>query len=152
VTANDTLTLVDALLPAYTELFDQLSAAGVAYVQVDEPILALDLPQAWKNAFDSIYNRLQRRDGLKLIVTSYFGSLEDNLNLAVHFPVAGVHVDITREQPNQRFWQQVVDSLLPIKSSHSASSMVVVSGRLNLAAQSALTAIPTVLRQQIRTV
>jgi len=125
VTANDTLTLVDALLPAYTELFDQLSAAGVAYVQVDEPILALDLPQAWKNAFDSVYNRLQRRDALKLMVTSYFGSLEDNLNLAVHLPVAGLHIDITREQPNQRFWQQVVDSL----PTHKILSLGIINGR-----------------------
>lgn len=125
VTANDTLNLVDALLPAYTELFDQLSAAGVAYVQVDEPILALDLSQAWKNAFESVYNRLQRRDGLKLIVSSYFGSLDDNLNLAVHLPVAGLHIDITREQPNQRFWQQVIDAL----PTHKILSLGVINGR-----------------------
>lgn len=138
LTANDTLSLVDALLPAYTQLFDQLSAAGVAYVQVDEPILALDLSQAWKNAFDSVYNRLQRRDSLKLIVSSYFGSLDDNLNLAVHLPVAGLHIDVTREQPNQRFWQQVIDAL----PTHKILSLGLVNGRsvwatdLVLAAQS----------------
>lgn len=124
-TAHGTLALVDALLPAYTTLFDQLSAAGVAYVQVDEPILALDLPQAWKATFESVYNRLQRRDDLKLIVSSYFGSLEDNLNLAVHLPVAGLHIDITREQPQQRFWQQVIDAL----PTHKILSLGIINGR-----------------------
>ncbi len=124
-TAQGTLSLVDALLPAYIGLFDQLSAAGVDYVQVDEPILALDLPQAWKAAFESVYNRLQRRDGVKLIVSSYFGSLGDHLNLAAHLPVAGLHIDITRETPNQRFWQQVID-VLP---SHKILSLGIVNGR-----------------------
>lgn len=122
---HDTLGLIDALLPSYTELFDQLAAAGVTYVQVDEPILALDLPQAWKNAFEQVYNRLQRRDALKLIVSSYFGSLEDNLNLAVHLPVAGLHIDITREQPNQRFWQLVIDAL----PTHKILSLGLINGR-----------------------
>lgn len=124
-TANHTLNLVDALLPAYITLFDQLAAAGVSYVQVDEPILVLDLPQAWKSAFDSVYNRLQRRDALKLIVSSYFGSLEDNLNLAVHLPVAGLHIDISRESPNQRFWQQVIDAL----PAHKILSLGIINGR-----------------------
>jgi 5-methyltetrahydropteroyltriglutamate--homocysteine methyltransferase len=84
--SKGTLALVDSLIPAYTQLFHQLAAAGVEYVQVDEPILVLDLDQAWKAAFESVYNRLQRRDNLKLIITTYFGTLGDNLNLAVYLP------------------------------------------------------------------
>jgi len=32
----------------------------VEWVQIDEPILGLDLPQDWKNAFERAYNLLQR--------------------------------------------------------------------------------------------
>lgn len=122
---TDTLDLVDRLLPAYITLFDQLAAAGVYAVQVDEPILALDLSHAWKNAFERVYNRLQRRDALKLIVSSYFGTLGDNLNLAVHLPVAGLHIDLTREQPHERFWLSVIDAL----PAHKLLSLGVINGR-----------------------
>lgn len=123
--SQGTLALVDRLIPAYNQLFDQLAAAGVEYVQVDEPILVLDLEQTWKSAFESVYNRLQRRDALKLILTTYFGTLGDNLNLACHLPVAGLHIDITREKTGERFWQQVVDHL----PAHKILSLGLINGR-----------------------
>jgi 5-methyltetrahydropteroyltriglutamate--homocysteine methyltransferase len=120
-----TLGLVDALIPAYTQLFDQLAQAGVEWVQVDEPILVLDLPQVWKNAFESVYNRLQRRDTLKLLITTYFGTLGDNLNLACHLPVAGLHIDISREKVGEHFWKQVIDHL----PEHKVLSLGLINGR-----------------------
>ena len=121
---QETLALVDALLPAYAQLFDQLQAAGVTWIQIDEPILVLDLPQAWKSAFERVYHLLQRRD-LSILIATYFGTLGENLNLACHLPVAGLHIDTTREQPNQHFWQQVIDHL-PV---HKVLSLGVVDGR-----------------------
>lgn len=123
--STDTLALVDRLLPAYVALFDQLAASGVQWVQVDEPILVLDLPQAWKTAFESVYNRLQRRDNLKLLISTYFGTLGDNLNLACHLPVAGLHIDITREKPAEHFWKQVIDHL----PTHKVLSLGLINGR-----------------------
>ena len=120
-----TLGLVDALLPAYVQLFDQLAAAGVEWVQVDEPVLVLDLTQVWKNAFESVYNRLQRRDGLKLLITTYFGTLGDNLNLACHLPVAGLHIDVSREKVGEYFWKQVLDHL----PAHKILSLGLINGR-----------------------
>ncbi|HEY4712908.1 MAG TPA: 5-methyltetrahydropteroyltriglutamate--homocysteine S-methyltransferase, partial [Aquirhabdus sp.] len=120
-----TLGLVDALLPAYVQLFDQLAAAGAEWVQVDEPALVLDLAQVWKNAFESVYNRLQRRDGLKLLITTYFGTLGDNLNLACHLPVAGLHIDISREKAGEYFWKQVLDHL----PAHKILSLGLINGR-----------------------
>jgi len=42
--AFDKLELLDRLLPVYGEVLDRLAAQGVEWVQIDEPILALDLP------------------------------------------------------------------------------------------------------------
>lgn len=120
-----TLGLIDALLPAYVQLFDQLASAGVEWIQVDEPVLVLDLPQVWKNAFESVYNRLQRRDTLKLLITTYFGTLGDNLNLACHLPVAGLHIDISREKSGEYFWKQVIDHL----PAHKILSLGLINGR-----------------------
>jgi 5-methyltetrahydropteroyltriglutamate--homocysteine methyltransferase len=73
----DKLDLLERLLPVYGQIFARLAALGVEWVQIDEPILVLDLPQAWKNAFERAYNQIQR-DPLKKLLATYFGGLEDN--------------------------------------------------------------------------
>ena len=91
----DKLELLERLLPVYGEVLDRLAAQDVEWVQIDEPILALDLPQDWKNAFERAYNLLQRAP-LKKLVATYFGGLEDNLSLAAALPVDGLHIDLVR--------------------------------------------------------
>jgi 5-methyltetrahydropteroyltriglutamate--homocysteine methyltransferase len=103
----DRLTLLPRLLPVYAQVFDRLAAQGVEWVQVDEPILGLDLPQDWRQAFEPTYHRLQRRD-LKLLLTTYFAPLEENLWTAVRLPVAGLHIDVLRSGSE---WQRVLDQL-----------------------------------------
>jgi len=93
--AFDKLELLERLLPVYGEVLDRLAAQGVEWVQIDEPILALDLPQDWKSAFERAYNLLQRAP-LKKLVATYFGGLEDNLSLAAALPVDGLHIDLVR--------------------------------------------------------
>ena len=65
---------------------------GVQWAQIDEPILALDLPQAWRDAFKQVYAALSSSP-LKLLVATYFDGLKDNLPTALALPVAGLHVD-----------------------------------------------------------
>ncbi|MFZ4320481.1 5-methyltetrahydropteroyltriglutamate--homocysteine S-methyltransferase, partial [Klebsiella pneumoniae] len=77
------------------QIFRRLAGQGVEWVQIDEPILVLDLPQAWKNAFERAYNLLQS-EPLKRLVATYFGGLEDNLGLAANLPVDGLHIDLVR--------------------------------------------------------
>jgi len=91
--AFDRLDLVERLLPLYDQIFHRLADQGVEWVQIDEPILALDLPQAWKNAYERVYNLLQRAP-LKKLITTYFGGLQDNLGLAANLPVDGLHIDL----------------------------------------------------------
>jgi 5-methyltetrahydropteroyltriglutamate--homocysteine methyltransferase len=91
----DRLDLLEALLPAYVRLLDQLRNAGVEWVQLDEPILGLDLPGAWSLAFDRAYHALNTAK-VKLMVATYFSPLEDHLSLAAKLPVAALHVDAVR--------------------------------------------------------
>ena len=91
----DRLSLLDALLPVYVELLTRLSAAGVQWVQVDEPILGLDLPARWAAAFEPAYRALQKAD-ISLLLTTCFSPLADQLELACRLPVAGLHVDAVR--------------------------------------------------------
>jgi 5-methyltetrahydropteroyltriglutamate--homocysteine methyltransferase len=89
----DKLELLERLLPVYGEIFRRLAEQGVEWVQIDEPILVLDLPQDWKNAFERAYNLIQREPCKKLVAT-YFGGLQDNLGLAANLPVDGLHIDL----------------------------------------------------------
>jgi len=89
------LDLLDRLLPQYSRLLMQLRAAGAEWVQLDEPILGLDLPNAWRNAFEPAYWLLNQA-GAQLMIATYFSPLEENVSLACRLPVAGLHVDAVR--------------------------------------------------------
>ncbi len=91
----DRLSLLDALLPVYEHILTRLKQQGVTWVQVDEPILGLDLPADWRNAFERSYWQLAR-SAPQILLATYFSPLEDNLRLACQLPVAGLHVDAVR--------------------------------------------------------
>jgi 5-methyltetrahydropteroyltriglutamate--homocysteine methyltransferase len=91
----DKLDLLDRLLPVYGEILGRLAGKGVEWVQIDEPILTLDLPQDWKTAFERAYHALQYSPLKKLLAVSCSGlGLGSNLGLAVGLPVQGLHVDV----------------------------------------------------------
>ncbi|WP_313061595.1 5-methyltetrahydropteroyltriglutamate--homocysteine S-methyltransferase [Pseudomonas rhodesiae] len=117
----DKLDLLDRLLPLYGQIFQRLAELGVEWVQIDEPVLVLDLPQAWKNAFERAYNQIQR-DPLKKLLATYFGGLEENLGLAANLPVDGLHIDLVRA-PEQ--YPTILDRL----PAYKVLSLGVVNGR-----------------------
>jgi len=89
--------LLGHLLPVYATLLNRLELAGCDWVQIDEPCLALDLSDADREALARAYRVLSRTaPGIKLMLTTYFGALGDNLATAMALPVAGWHVDLVR--------------------------------------------------------
>lgn len=117
----DRLDLLDHLLPAYAQVLAALAAQGVQWVQVDEPILGVDLPGAWVLAFERAYHALQSA-GPQLMLATYFSPLEDHLSLACRLPVAGLHVDAVRAAHEL---QAVLDWLPPQRE----LSVGIVDGR-----------------------
>ncbi|WP_026686214.1 5-methyltetrahydropteroyltriglutamate--homocysteine S-methyltransferase [Azovibrio restrictus] len=95
VPGHDRLALLERLLPVYGQILARLGQLGVEWVQIDEPILGLDLPADWRVACEGAYNRLAASP-VKLLLATYFSPLEDNLQLACQLPVAGLHVDGVR--------------------------------------------------------
>ena len=95
VAGFDRFDLLDRLLPVYGQILARLKAMGVEWVQIDEPILALDLPATWRAAFERAYHTLNAA-GVKLLLATYFGPLAENLRVATALPVAGLHVDAVR--------------------------------------------------------
>ncbi len=91
----DRLELLDGLVEVYGQVLDRLAAQGAEWVQLDEPALVLELPPAWRQAFERAYHRL-RSAPVKLLLATYFGGLEENLSLAARLPTAGLHLDLVR--------------------------------------------------------
>lgn len=91
----DRLQLLDRLLPVYRNLLETLAKLGIEWVQVDEPALVLDLKPDWQHAYERAYAGLASSSP-KLLLTTYFGELHVNAELACKLPVAGLHIDVVR--------------------------------------------------------
>jgi len=119
--ALDPLDLLHAVLPVYAEILAGLKAEGAASVQIDEPILVLDLSDRQKSALRHAYNVLGRA-GPKILLATYFGALLDNTELAAGLNVAGLHIDLVRA-PDQ------IDAVLAALPAEKYLSVGVVDGR-----------------------
>jgi len=115
------LDLLDALLPVYAELLAQLKAEGADWVQIDEPVLVLDLSSRQQAALEKAYAVLGKA-GPDILLTTYFGDLRDNTELAARLPVAGLHIDLVRA-PGQ------LDAVLAALPAGKTLSVGVVDGR-----------------------
>jgi 5-methyltetrahydropteroyltriglutamate--homocysteine methyltransferase len=119
---SDPLDLLDRLLPVYARSLAELAAEGVAWVQMDEPALALDLTGKARAAFGAAYATLAACRSPQLLLTSYFGPLLENLATAVTLPVAGLHVDLVRGRTE-------LDAILHALPAEKWLSLGVVDGR-----------------------
>lgn len=110
----DKLTLLNGLLDVYCEVLARLESLGAEWIQIDEPILALDLPEEWRNAFAIAYRRLRSAaPGCRLLLATYFGELLENLPTALALPVDALHVDLTRAASElPAVLEQIPDSLI----------------------------------------
>ncbi|MDO4550323.1 MAG: 5-methyltetrahydropteroyltriglutamate--homocysteine S-methyltransferase [Planctomycetia bacterium] len=67
------------------------------WIQIDEPILCSDIPEAGKQNFQAVYQRLIAAAGNgKLLLTTYFDALDENRDLALSSGCAGIHLDLVR--------------------------------------------------------
>ncbi|MDR7345591.1 5-methyltetrahydropteroyltriglutamate--homocysteine methyltransferase [Pantoea alhagi] len=92
----DRLTLLNDILPVYQQVLAELAKRDIEWVQIDEPALVLELPQVWLDAFKPAYEALQGQS--KLLLTTYFDSIGQNINTIRALPVQGLHVDLVHGQ------------------------------------------------------
>lgn len=119
----DPLSLLLGLLPVYEELLRRLSAVGATWVQLDEPILAVDPPPGSLAAIETTYERLARASGsLNLLLATYFGGLGEALPTVMRLPVKAVHLDLIRA-PEQ------LEPALKLAASDKSLSLGLINGR-----------------------
>ncbi|MCL9775911.1 5-methyltetrahydropteroyltriglutamate--homocysteine S-methyltransferase [Vibrio methylphosphonaticus] len=88
----DRLTLLPRLLTAYQAIFTKFEKLGVEWVQMDEPILALELEPKWRDSFKLAYQVI--RSDVKVLLTTYFDSIVDALPTITELEVDGLHIDL----------------------------------------------------------
>ncbi|AFJ03143.1 5-methyltetrahydropteroyltriglutamate-- homocysteine methyltransferase [Methylophaga frappieri] len=113
--------LLPKLLPVYSALLAQLAEEGIEWVQIDEPILVTELEDDWQQALNQAYLALNKAP-VKLLLTTYFGSLKTNLRLACELPTAGLHIDTLNAA------EEVVDVISHLPE-NKVLSMGVINGR-----------------------
>ncbi len=92
---SDKKDLLKRIIPEYKKLLDTLSASGVEWVQIDEPALVTELDQEWQEMFKTAYAELSKAK-IKILLATYFGKLQENLNTVVSLSVDAIHIDAVR--------------------------------------------------------
>jgi 5-methyltetrahydropteroyltriglutamate--homocysteine methyltransferase len=89
------LDLIDRLMPVYREVLRRLNAQGVDWVQIDEPVLAIDIAEPWIERFQAAYETLGA-SGPKILLATYFDSVAGHAERLARLPIGGVHIDLCR--------------------------------------------------------
>lgn len=86
------LNYLEKVMPLYAQLLSELGEHSLPWIQLDEPMLTQTLSREWQHAYRTSYFNLQRAP-VKVMVTSTFGALNRNLQLACQLPVQAIHID-----------------------------------------------------------
>ncbi len=114
--------LIDRLLPVYIQILKELESLGAEYVQIDEPSLCTDLSEEVKEVYRKAFAQIRKATRLKIILTTYFGPLADNAELAAGLGADILHIDLVRA-PEQ------VTGIAAILPNYTSLSLGVVDGR-----------------------
>jgi len=87
----DKLELLHQIVPIYQYVLSELLKRKIKWVQIDEPILAVELSENWIFSFKNVYERLNI--GINILLTTYFGDITHNIEYISKIPVQGLHID-----------------------------------------------------------
>lgn len=118
---TDKLALLDKVLIVYEQLFSLIEQSGIDWLQIDEPILVMDLTENWKQAFIKAYAALSKT-AINKLLTTYFGKLDDNVDWVCELPVQGLHIDAIAAQDELN----LISEKLPLDS---ILSVGIIDGR-----------------------
>ncbi|WP_341664769.1 5-methyltetrahydropteroyltriglutamate--homocysteine S-methyltransferase [Blattabacterium cuenoti] len=93
--------LVENLVPVYINIIQKLKDEGVHWIQLDEPILVLDMSEKEKKVFKYAYGEISKFCyGINILLTSYFDGVSENISLFQEISVQALHIDLV-EDSNQ---------------------------------------------------
>ncbi|MFJ5444981.1 5-methyltetrahydropteroyltriglutamate--homocysteine S-methyltransferase [Methylobacillus methanolivorans] len=118
---RDRLQLLDGLAEQYAYLLRELYHRKIEWLQIDEPVLALDLDDQWLKAFERAYAWL-RTQRPKILLATYFANVSRYQGFITGLPVDGIHLDLVRAPEQLAPWLNALPG-------HWVLSAGVVDGR-----------------------
>ncbi|MBL0691428.1 MAG: 5-methyltetrahydropteroyltriglutamate--homocysteine S-methyltransferase [SAR324 cluster bacterium] len=103
----DKLSLLKPLLNVYQEILSKLLAQGVEWIELDEPILSMELDENWQEAIKDAYSAFNESGaGKNILLANYFDKLGENRDLAISLPVGGLHLDLIKGKSDFSYVEQ----------------------------------------------
>ncbi|WP_119328283.1 5-methyltetrahydropteroyltriglutamate--homocysteine S-methyltransferase [Cysteiniphilum halobium] len=119
----DKFQLLPDLIAEYNKLFSLLAKHNISWVQIDEPILSIDIDKTHQNHFKSTYHALNKDQNISLLLTSYFGDNTVHLDWLSELPIAGIHLDLIETSIKE------VSSFIQAYSQKKVISLGIIDGR-----------------------
>ncbi|WP_113738538.1 5-methyltetrahydropteroyltriglutamate--homocysteine S-methyltransferase [Blattabacterium clevelandi] len=93
--------LIENIVPVYIQIIKKLKDQGATWIQIDEPILVLDLSQKEIEAFQYAYQEISKIcSKINILLTSYFDGISENIFLLKNLSIPALHIDVI-EDPKQ---------------------------------------------------
>jgi len=92
----DKFVLIDKLLPVYKEIFVALKSHGAEFIQIDEPIMVLNLDEKIKKLLVNTYKELRKETNLIIILATYFDNINSNIDILKDLEFDVLHIDLTK--------------------------------------------------------
>ncbi|WP_185872145.1 5-methyltetrahydropteroyltriglutamate--homocysteine S-methyltransferase [Blattabacterium cuenoti] len=116
--------LIENLVPVYIKIINDLKNKGVKWIQLDEPILVLDMSEKEKEAFQYAYKKIsQFCSEINILLTSYFDGISENLYLLKDIFIKALHIDLVEDS------EQLEKILFFFKESKIILSLGIIDGR-----------------------
>ena len=98
----DKYSIIEKLTKAYTDLLKHIENLGYTNIQIEEPILGSDLSNQDKSFFSSFYSKLSGNLNpvTKTHLVTYFGNIEDNIDLISSASFESIHLDLITDDSN----------------------------------------------------
>src|SRR5690606_33827014 len=109
--------------PVYIKLLQKIKNSGASWIQIDEPFLVMDVAKDLADQYKEVFKRIANEvPGLKVILATYFGDLDQCAPWVAKLPVYALHIDLVRGKEGL---DKVLESLDP----NTSLSLGIVDGR-----------------------
>lgn len=115
--------LIDRIIPIYCEVLGRLASEDAQWIQIDEPVLVMDLSEEVIIKFKAAYEQLcSLKNRPRICLTTYFGSISDKIQWLNNIAFEALHLDLIREP-------QQLDAVLKHIPDDMIVSLGIVNGR-----------------------
>lgn len=90
---REKIAYLPSLMDDYKEIIQKLKILGMTWIQLEDPIFITDISEEYQDNIIQAYQDLLV-DAPKIMLATYFGGIEENINWIKEIPIQGLHIDL----------------------------------------------------------